>query len=75
MDEVNYDLYPDREEQLTWLRHYLETKSRIAGETDKVVTDTDLDTLYVQVNKCACVSCLFVTTNLMYCHYRLKYAL
>ena len=60
MDEVDYNLYPSREEQLPWLRYYLEAKSKalkVKGSSDVVtVTDKEVETLYIQVNKCACVS-------------------
>ncbi|XP_012944519.2 ethanolamine kinase 1 [Aplysia californica] len=59
MDEVNYDLYPGREEQLTWLRHYLETKAKVAGEPATRVSERDVERLYVQTNKCACAAHFF----------------
>ncbi|KAK3775594.1 hypothetical protein RRG08_020782 [Elysia crispata] len=60
MDEVDYNLYPSREEQLPWLRYYLEAKSKalkVKGSSDVVtVTDKEVETLYIQVNKCACAA-------------------
>ena len=60
MDEVDYNLYPSREEQLPWLRHFLEAKakvSKVKGSSEAAkVTDKDVETLYIQVNKCTCVS-------------------
>lgn len=57
MDEVDYNLYPNKEEQLPWLRYYLEAKAKVKGSSDAVkVTDKQVETLYIQVNKCACAA-------------------
>uniref|UniRef100_A0A0B7AJ87 ethanolamine kinase n=2 Tax=Arion vulgaris TaxID=1028688 RepID=A0A0B7AJ87_9EUPU len=56
MDEVNYDLYPSKEEQLPWLRHYLESKAKSEGKLKFEITDKDVEKLYVQTNKCACAA-------------------
>ena len=55
MGEPDYNLCPSRAEQLTWLRHFLETKAKGSSESAGV-TDTDVETLYVQVNKCTCAA-------------------
>jgi len=55
-DETNYDLYPDKAYQVKWLRNYLEAKFTIEGRSPSEVTDLDIQRLYVQTNKCACVS-------------------
>ncbi|GFR90777.1 ethanolamine kinase [Elysia marginata] len=57
MDEVDYSLYPSKEEQLPWLKHYLEAKSKVNGSSKGTeVTDKEVETLYIQVNKCACAA-------------------
>ena len=56
IDEVDYDLYPDKAYQLTWLRRYLEFESTAKGRSPSEVTELDVERFYVQVNKCACVS-------------------
>ncbi|RUS86406.1 hypothetical protein EGW08_005856 [Elysia chlorotica] len=61
MDEIDYSLYPNKEEQLPWLRFYLEAKAKAQGvkgssEAAAAVTDKDVETLYIQVNKCACAA-------------------
>ncbi|KAH9494952.1 Ethanolamine kinase 1 [Bulinus truncatus] len=61
MDNVNYDLYPNREEQLAWLRYYLEYKAVAEGRFPESVTNKDLEILYVQTNKCACAAHFFWT--------------
>ncbi|CAN8027066.1 unnamed protein product [Ixodes persulcatus] len=50
-------LYPAREFQLSWLRHYLEEWYGLVGRGQ--VTDDDVQLLYVQVNKFALASCMF----------------
>lgn len=50
MSEVDYCLYPARETQLQWLRYYLQAQKGMA------VTDSEVQRLYVQVNKFALVS-------------------
>ena len=56
MEEVNYDLYPDKDYQLKWLRHYLQADFKAKGNPTEQVTDVAVERLYVQANKCACVS-------------------
>lgn len=50
MNEVDYCLYPSRETQLQWLRYYLQAQKGMA------VTSSEVQRLYVQVNKFALVS-------------------
>ncbi|KAK0068472.1 ethanolamine kinase 1 [Biomphalaria pfeifferi] len=59
IDDVNYDLYPERDEQLRWLKYYLEYKYEAEGSP--AVTDEDAERLYVQTNKCACAAHFFWT--------------
>ncbi|GFO50637.1 ethanolamine kinase 1-like [Plakobranchus ocellatus] len=58
MDEVDYNLYPSREEQLPWLRNYLKAKAEVSETKAQSaeVCEEDVETLYVQVNKCACAA-------------------
>lgn len=62
MAVVNYDLYPSPEEQLPWLRYYLECKAKAEGKSNREITDRDVERLYVQANSCACVShwCMYM---------------
>ncbi|BFZ15905.1 hypothetical protein BsWGS_18945 [Bradybaena similaris] len=59
MAVVNYDLYPSPEEQLPWLRYYLECKAKAEGKSDREVTDRDVERLYIQANSCACAAHFF----------------
>ncbi|CAL1541322.1 unnamed protein product [Lymnaea stagnalis] len=56
MVDVDYDLYPRKDEQLPWLRHYLETKAAREGRSPDSVQDRDVEILYIQTNKCACAA-------------------
>lgn len=47
MTEVDYSRYPDRDLQMDWLRIYLTELN------DKEPSDSEVRTLYVQVNKFA----------------------
>ncbi|XP_064634399.1 ethanolamine kinase 1-like isoform X2 [Lineus longissimus] len=58
IDEVNYELYPDEEYQKKWLRRFLEYKFQHVKRQD-VVTEKDVQTLYVQTNQLALASHLF----------------
>ncbi|NXM50239.1 EKI2 kinase, partial [Gymnorhina tibicen] len=51
--EVDYSLYPSKETQLQWLRSYLQAyKELTQGHPgDTRVSEEELETLYVQVNK------------------------
>lgn len=57
VEKFDTSLYPDREFQLRWLRHYLEEWYHIMDRGP--VTDDDVELLYVQVNKFALASCMF----------------
>lgn len=56
--EVDYGLYPSRETQLQWLHSYLQAyKELTQGHPgDSQVSQEELETLYVQVNKFSLVS-------------------
>ncbi|KAF3859490.1 hypothetical protein F7725_021889 [Dissostichus mawsoni] len=54
LNEVDYSHYPQRAFQLEWLRSYLEAFKENKGQ-GSVVTDREVDTLYVQVNKFALI--------------------
>ncbi|XP_078587897.1 ethanolamine kinase 1-like isoform X1 [Branchiostoma floridae x Branchiostoma japonicum] len=56
VDEVDYSLYPDREFQLAWLRSYLQY---FHADRPQPVTDREVETLYIQVNKFALASHFF----------------
>uniref|UniRef100_A0A8B9PP37 ethanolamine kinase n=1 Tax=Apteryx owenii TaxID=8824 RepID=A0A8B9PP37_APTOW len=53
--EVDYRLYPSKEIQLQWLRSYLQAYKQLTQEDQggrgAVVSEKELETLYVQVNK------------------------
>jgi len=55
-EKLDFSLYPDREYQLGWLRTYLEFSYEERSRDVSSVTDTDVERLYVQVNKFALVS-------------------
>lgn len=50
VNEVDYCRYPGRDTQLQWLRYYLQAQKGMA------VTPSEVERLYVQVNKFALVS-------------------
>jgi ethanolamine kinase len=54
MSELDYGLYPSREMQLEWLRVYLHAY-KASTKKGEEVSDRELETLYVQVNKFALV--------------------
>lgn len=65
MKEVDYGLYPSKETQLQWLHSYLQAYKELTqghpGDTqghpgDIQVSQEELETLYVQVNKFSLVS-------------------
>uniref|UniRef100_A0A3P9LVM0 ethanolamine kinase n=1 Tax=Oryzias latipes TaxID=8090 RepID=A0A3P9LVM0_ORYLA len=58
LNEVDYSYYPDRPVQLLWLRSYLEAYKQLKGQGSEV-TDAEVETLYVQVNKFALASHFF----------------
>lgn len=55
MSEPDYNLYPSREMQLDWLHTYLQAYKLFTKKGDEV-SQSELETLYVQVNKFALVS-------------------
>ena len=55
VNEVDYSLYPDRDLQLVWLRAYLEAFKEYKGQSAEV-SHTEVEVLYVQVNRFALVS-------------------
>lgn len=54
MTEPNYGLYPSREMQMEWLKVYLQAYKLFTKNTEEV-SQRELETLYVQVNKFALV--------------------
>ncbi|KAK7896151.1 hypothetical protein WMY93_021476 [Mugilogobius chulae] len=58
LEKVDYSQYPERSFQLLWLRSYLEAYKEHKGQATDV-TDEEVDTLYVQVNKFALASHYF----------------
>ncbi|XP_054835151.1 ethanolamine kinase 2 [Eublepharis macularius] len=65
LNEVDYSLYPCKEIQLQWLKYYLQAFKKLSqeepGEKGKnrggsVVSEEELETLYVQVNQFALAS-------------------
>lgn len=58
-EETNYDLYPDKAYQVRWLTHFLEEKFSADGRSPSKVTETDIERLYIQTNKCACAAHFF----------------
>lgn len=58
LNEVDYTLYPSRELQLQWLRAYLEAYKEYKSQ-GKQVSNTEVEVLYVQVNRFALASHFF----------------
>ncbi|XP_048124431.1 ethanolamine kinase 1 [Alosa alosa] len=58
LSDVDYSLYPGRCLQLQWLRAYLEAYKEHKGQGG-LVTDTEVEVLYVQVNRFALASHFF----------------
>ncbi|XP_075709845.1 ethanolamine kinase 2 isoform X2 [Rhinoderma darwinii] len=50
VSEPDYRLFPDRETQLEWLRHYLGASRRLKGEEGEA-QDKEVDDLCIQVNQ------------------------
>lgn len=62
---MDYSHYPERAFQLQWLRSYLEAYKEHKGQGSEV-TDREVETLYVQVNKFALVGtdiCILTRIN------------
>lgn len=57
VEKFDSSLYPEREFQLRWLRHYLDEWHRLAGRGE-AASPRDVELLYVQVNKFALASCM-----------------
>lgn len=58
MAELDYGLYPSREMQMDWLKVYLQAYKLFTKKTEEV-SQRELETLYVQVNKFALASHFF----------------
>lgn len=58
LNEVDYSLYPDRNLQLQWLRSYLEAYKEYKEQSTEV-SSTEVEVLYVQVNRFALASHFF----------------
>uniref|UniRef100_A0A8C8SG58 ethanolamine kinase n=1 Tax=Pelusios castaneus TaxID=367368 RepID=A0A8C8SG58_9SAUR len=60
VNEVDYSLCPSRDTQLEWLRHYLQAYKQLSqddrGGEGGLVSDKELETLYVQANQFALAS-------------------
>ena len=52
---MDYSLYPERSLQLQWLRAYLEAYKEYVRQGPEV-SNTEVEVLYVQVNRFALVS-------------------
>uniref|UniRef100_A0A8C1LW70 ethanolamine kinase n=2 Tax=Cyprinus carpio TaxID=7962 RepID=A0A8C1LW70_CYPCA len=58
LNEVDYTLYPGRERQWQWLRAYLEAYKEYKSQGTQV-SNTEVEVLYVQVNRFALASHFF----------------
>ncbi|XP_076862743.1 ethanolamine kinase 2 [Brachyhypopomus gauderio] len=58
MSEPDYSLYPSRQMQLDWLHTYLKTYKLLTQKGEEV-SEQELETLYVQVNKFSLASHFF----------------
>ncbi|GAA6090991.1 ethanolamine kinase 2 isoform X1, partial [Tachysurus ichikawai] len=58
MNELDYALYPSRELQLDWMHTYLKAYKSFTKKSEEV-TQHELETLYVQVNKFSLASHFF----------------
>lgn len=67
LNEVDYSHYPERSLQLQWLHSYLEAYKEHKGQGSEV-TETEVEVLYVQVNRFSLVSSrlLFCVVNLWF---------
>ena len=54
LDNIDYGRYPDQALQYRWLRHYLNSWHTCKGLPEPTLSD--VQKLYVAVNKCAPVS-------------------
>lgn len=55
MAEPDFSLYPSRDMQMEWLRIYLQAFKLFTKNSEEEVSQQELETLYVQVNKFALV--------------------
>uniref|UniRef100_A0A3B4AQD5 ethanolamine kinase n=1 Tax=Periophthalmus magnuspinnatus TaxID=409849 RepID=A0A3B4AQD5_9GOBI len=58
MAEPDFELYPSREMQMEWLREYLQAYKFFTNKSEEI-SQAELETLYVQVNKFALASHFF----------------
>uniref|UniRef100_A0A8B9LIL5 ethanolamine kinase n=1 Tax=Astyanax mexicanus TaxID=7994 RepID=A0A8B9LIL5_ASTMX len=58
MSELDYNLYPSREMQLDWLQTYLRAY-KLCSKKGEEVSQREIETLYVQVNKFSLASHFF----------------
>ncbi|XP_069133740.1 ethanolamine kinase 1-like [Argopecten irradians] len=58
VEEVDYSLYPDKEYQMGWLRSYLQAWNQ-ANRKSTDIPQSELETFYVYVNKCALTAHFF----------------
>lgn len=66
MSEPDYNLYPSREMQLDWLHTYLQAYKLFTKKGEEV-SQLELETLYVQVNKFALVSLQRIKAEEVFC--------
>lgn len=55
MAEPDFSLYPSRDMQMEWLQVYLQAFKLFTKNSEEEVSQQELETLYVQVNKFALV--------------------
>lgn len=53
VDEVDYSLYPKREHQLKFIAVYLEEAAKLRGEANPIISEAEIEMLYVQANQFA----------------------
>ncbi|XP_071501255.1 ethanolamine kinase 1-like [Diadema antillarum] len=58
IDEIDYNLYPEKDFQLKWLRAYLEARRALLGD-DRAVTNEEVEQMYPVANKFALVAHFF----------------
>ena len=49
MESPDYSLFPNREDQLHWLRAYLEESAVLRGSDPSLVSERDVEELYWEV--------------------------
>ncbi|XP_015779994.1 PREDICTED: probable ethanolamine kinase [Acropora digitifera] len=50
VDEVDYNLYPQREHQMKWIAIYLDESAKLRGENNPKISEEEVEKLYVQAN-------------------------